>query len=142
MVSLSMMLNTVQFQELQKRFVAGARELEKTEQYDLAYYLGGYATECAIKAIICKSIPASTFPPRNPASTHYIHKIETLLGTANLQEALELEISKDNGLKVAFQIVKDWIPDSRYELSKMTRKDCQEFLDSVEVFIKWLEKQS
>lgn len=136
------MLDLTGFKELQERFSRGARELEKAEQFDLAYYLGGYAAECAMKALICRSIPANTFPPKNTSSTHYVHKIETLLGTAGLQKILEFEQSKDGNLKVAFQIIKDWEPDSRYETAKKAKKECQDFLDSVEVFIKWLEKQS
>lgn len=134
------MLNLEGFRELQKRFFDDARELERAGKYQLAYYLGGYATECAIKAVICKKIPAHAYPPKNTSSTHYVHDIEMLLRTAKLKETLEA--SKEEKLQVAFQLVKEWEPNVRYEITKKSAKVCQDFLEAVEVFTKWLEKQN
>ncbi len=50
------------FQALAGIRIREARVLLSAGEFDGALYVGGYAVECALKAIIAKSIPAHTFP--------------------------------------------------------------------------------
>jgi HEPN domain-containing protein len=52
------------FQRLAELRLKEAKALCAAGMYDGAYYLAGYAVECAIKACIAKRTKAEEFPPK------------------------------------------------------------------------------
>jgi len=54
-----------------------------------AYYLGGYAAECALKACICKRTRRYDFPDKETAIAVHTHHVDTLLSRAGLDEDLK-----------------------------------------------------
>lgn len=53
-----------------------------------AYYLCGYAVECALKACIAKSFLQHEFPNKKVVNDSYTHDLSQLLKIANLHQIL------------------------------------------------------
>lgn len=105
-----MVLTRSDLQELTRTRLRDARVLLKAGCYDGAYYLTGYAVECALKACIAKTTKRHDFPDKRIVNDSYTHDIEKLLRTAGLQSILNEENVVRN-----WAIVKDWNEGSRYQ---------------------------
>ncbi len=79
-----------------------------------AYYLAGYAIECALKACIAKQVNQYDFPNKKLAQDSYSHDLTQLLGVAGLRQELE---QMDDEFKVSWATAKDWSESARYECS-------------------------
>lgn len=78
-----------------------------------AYYLAGYAVECALKACLCKQRQPEHFPPKvSVVARMYSHDLSGLLDLAELGAALDAE--NDAMLKRYWAVAKDWSEESRY----------------------------
>ena len=64
-----------------------ARILLHNECWDGAYYLSGYAVECALKACIAKRTLRHEFPDKRIVNDSYSHDLSFLMRTANLDLA-------------------------------------------------------
>jgi len=85
-------LNRAKFQKLAEMRIADAQSLFQAGRYEGAYYLAGYAVECAIKACIAKLVRRHDFlPEREIVSKIYVHDIEKLIGVAGLKNEWENE---------------------------------------------------
>jgi hypothetical protein len=71
------------FIRLSQTRLEDAKALLQAGRFAGAYYLAGYALEAAIKAVICQSIMAETFPP-SKVSGYYTHSLPALAETAKL----------------------------------------------------------
>lgn len=92
-----------------------ASALISKKHYDGAYYLCGYAVECALKSCIAKKTKVHDFPDKRIVNDSYTHNLNQLVRVAGLQPALDLEMRRDANFAVNWAIVKDWNEDSRYE---------------------------
>ncbi len=82
---------------------------------DGAYYLAGYAAECALKACIAKGTRRYEFPDKKKAESSYSHNLQELVRVAGLDEArLELA-SKDPDFRANWNIARAWSEQSRYQ---------------------------
>ncbi len=79
-----------------------------------AYYLVGYAVELAIKACIAKLIQPNTIPDLAFVKAIYVHKLDSLLGTAGLRPAFDAESKVDGELASYWAITNNWSEESRY----------------------------
>jgi HEPN domain-containing protein len=93
-----------------------AKTLLDAGHYGGAYYLSGYAIECALKACIAKQTKRYDFPNKKIAVDSYTHDLTSLMKVARLQTALDQEMRRDAIFAVNWAIVKDWTVDSRYEM--------------------------
>jgi HEPN domain-containing protein len=109
-------LNRRDFQKLAEVRLKDAKALLKARQFDGAYYIAGYAVECALKACICRKIKRYDFPPRDTQRTHYIHSLDGLLKAAGIAENLERDRQFDATLAEHWNVVKDWNQEQRYGL--------------------------
>lgn len=66
-------------QELAEMRLADAEALLVAGRYSGAYYLAGYAVECAIKACIAKQFRQHEFPDLPRVRQIYTHGYETLI---------------------------------------------------------------
>jgi hypothetical protein len=66
-----------------------ARALLKAGLPDGAYYLAGYAVECALKACIAKETQRYEFPEKKRVNASYTHNLEELVRVAELQDGLQ-----------------------------------------------------
>lgn len=82
---------------------------------DAAYYLAGYAVECALKACIAKLTAQHDFPDKNFAAKCFTHKAKELVPLAGLEGVRTAAMAADAILAKNWLIVKDWSEESRYE---------------------------
>lgn len=84
-------------------------------RYAAAYYLLGYAVECALKACIAKQIKEYDFPDKQLVLDSYTHNLEQLLRVSGVKREIELRMSADKAVEVNWTTVKDWTEAARYD---------------------------
>jgi HEPN domain-containing protein len=102
-----------------------AKFLLDNKSYEGAYYLIGYALECAIKACIAKQVREHDFPDKQLANASYTHKLGDLLGVAGLKQKLQEKEKTDEDFKLNWAVANRWSEDARYEhtIEEATAKD-------------------
>jgi len=103
------------FQELAALRLKEARLLLKANCHEGAYYLAGYAAECALKACIARRTERFEFPDLKIAQESWGHDLSKLAKTAALDEKLRVATNRDAELNLNWTIVTKWKPDSRYQ---------------------------
>lgn len=91
-----------------------AQVLFQNRRFNGAYYLAGYAIECAIKACVARKTQRFDFPDKSLAIQVYTHDLTDLLKPTELTQIFKDEFRIDPALKVKWVIVKDWSEQSRY----------------------------
>jgi HEPN domain-containing protein len=132
------------FKKLSQMRIADAQALFQQRRYNAAYYLAGFAVECALKACIAKLTARYDFPPKKEmVGQFYSHDLVRLLKSARLDGALSIDLSANHDLKNNWNIVKDWKVDVRYEWS-ITRPMVKNLLDAItdtsNGVLQWIEK--
>lgn len=122
-------MNRNEFRALARIRVREARTLLVNRHYEGAYYLSGYAIECALKACIAGQTRRYDFPDRKTVNESYSHDLEQLVRVAGLQSALREEFQQDRALEVNWSIVKDWSEESRYE--RRGRKEVEDLYEAI-----------
>lgn len=110
-------MNRSNFQRISRLRVEEARVLLDNGHYAGAYYILGYAVECALKACIAKQTRRYDFPDRKTVRDSYIHDLDSLHRTAGLREQLQRESQINPSLEANWAIVKQWSEQSRYEVN-------------------------
>lgn len=102
-----------------------AKLLLDAEEYAGAYYLLGYAVECALKACIVRALPPRSMPDRKTVAAFYTHELEQLLTLAELRPALNADAAR----RVSWAKVKDWSEQARYR-EDVTAEDARALYDA------------
>lgn len=102
------------FQWLATIRVREAKALLDAGLFDGAYYLAGYAIECALKACIVKKIRRSELPDKKFIQDVYTHKLGRLLELTGLQVEYQ-EAMRDKHFASNWTTVNDWSEEARYE---------------------------
>ena len=110
-------LNRQSLQRLADLRAAEARLLLDNGHYPGAYYLAGYAVECALKACIAKGTRQFDFPDLDRVRDSYNHDFR--------RECDSNQTFQDN-----WETVKKWHPDSRYH-HFVSRLEAEELLDAI-----------
>ncbi|MGB6131009.1 MAG: HEPN domain-containing protein [Acidobacteriaceae bacterium] len=122
-------MNRKDFQNLSGARLREAQVLFRQKQYSGAYYLAGYAVECALKACIAKQTRRFDFPDWDIVKNSYTHNLSKLAGIANL-EGMRLQRANQDpifGKNWALAIL--WSEESRYRSTG--RADCVAFLNAI-----------
>ena len=90
-----------------------AAVLLKAGRYAGAYYIAGYAIECALKACIAGRTKQDEFPPKE-AAKYYVHDLAKVLDIAGLGSAFAEE-SEDPAFIANWAAAKDWTEETRYQ---------------------------
>lgn len=107
-----------------------AATLLTADLYNGAYYLAGYAVECALKACIAKQVQQYDFPDKPLAEKAWKHDLESLITTAGLKDKL-VERKAIGGLFNQFWgVVKDWNESKRYEHT-ITEQEAEDMLEAI-----------
>ena len=77
-----------------------------------AYYLAGYAVECAIKAVLSKDLASHRIPLKKAVEDVHTHKLDQLMKQAGLDAA----ISSNPTVGPSWLVVSDWSEQARYQL--------------------------
>ncbi|MGP8244963.1 MAG: hypothetical protein ACLQVN_10650 [Bryobacteraceae bacterium] len=72
-------VNRKDLQLLARTRLAEAKALSGTGFPDGAYYLAGYAVECALKACIARGTRRHDFPDKGSVDASYTHKLKDLV---------------------------------------------------------------
>jgi hypothetical protein len=112
------------FQQISEIRRRDAATLLKARQYSGAYYLIGYAVECALKACVAKQVRRYDFPDRKLANEVFTHDLEKLMSLAGLAPELKKEMETNKPLEVNWAVVKDWSESSRYEIGITEAQAC------------------
>lgn len=111
-------------QHLSRLRARESRLLFRSGSYQGAYYLMGYAVECALKACIARQFGRHEFPDKKIVDDSYTHSLEKLLSVSGLRRQLETESGANPNLAANWNVVKDWSEISRYRYS-IGRQDAQ-----------------
>lgn len=95
--------------------IADAKILIDGSRFSGAYYLLGYAVECALKACIAKQIKEHDFPDKQLVLDSYTHNLEKLLRISGVKLMFDSLIKTNQSFEVNWNIVKDWTEGSRYD---------------------------
>jgi HEPN domain-containing protein len=124
-------MNRADLQKLTRIRLREAKVLFDNHCYEGAYYLLGYAVECALKAYIAKQTKRYDFPPdRKFVNDIYTHELNKLLSVSGLEQKYREEIKRNPNLELNWTIVKDWSEQSRY-VTGMSRAKAQDFRSAV-----------
>jgi len=91
-----------------------ARALLKAGLPDGAYYLAGYAVECALKACIAKETQRYEFPEKKRVDASYTHNLRELVRVAELRDELQAAEETDPQFRRFWRVVQLWSEQSRY----------------------------
>jgi HEPN domain-containing protein len=108
-------MNRTDLQEVAKRRLGAAESLLKSQHWDSAYYLAGYAVECGLKACIARQFREHDFPDRKIVNDSYTHDLTKLVKIADLERERERAAEASDDFKLNWATVKDWSEESRYE---------------------------
>jgi HEPN domain-containing protein len=109
-------MNRLGLQELARIRLAEARTLLENGHAPGAYYLCGYAVECALKACIARQTREHDFPDKKLANAAHTHKLAELVKLAGLEPELDREIRTSPDFSDNWTVVKDWSEESRYTI--------------------------
>lgn len=126
------------FQDLAHRRIREARVLYAARQYSGAYYLAGYAVECALKAAICKTIRKHHFPDKD-SSKLYTHNLKDLKTKAAFTD-WDTSVAADPQLEVNWNNILLWNESTRYSRTKsVTARDLIASIDGgPSSFLQWV----
>ncbi len=110
-------MNRIDLQQLAELRIAEAEALltSPAPLADGAYYLAGYAVECALKACIAKGYGPEEWPEKGFVQDCHTHEILKLVKLAALDSAMTADVAANSNLGKNWNVVKDWSERSRYE---------------------------
>jgi len=122
-------LNRTQLQQLARERLLEAKALLAAKRWSGAYYLAGYAVECALKACIAKRVQAEDFPDRKLAQDAWTHNIENLVIVAGLKDARNADVQANPIFSSNWATVAGWTESSRYEFK--SKGEAQALYDAI-----------
>lgn len=133
-------MNRSDFQKLAEIRVQDARILLDAGRFDAAYYLVGYAVECALKACIAKQVKEFDFPDRKIVKDSWVHDLNQLLQLSGVGPLHDEELKKNPAFDGYWAVVKDWKEDSRYAITpeKTARNMFAAVTDAQNGILAWL----
>lgn len=109
-------MNRSDLQRLARLRIKEARVLLKNGHCEGAYYMAGYAIECALKACIAKKTKRHDFPEKKLVVESHTHNLANLVKLAGLQLDLDKEAASVKVFAANWAVVKDWSEDTRYRI--------------------------
>jgi HEPN domain-containing protein len=122
-------MNRTDLQRLSNIRIREAKTLFEASEYSGAYYLAGYAVECALKACFAEAVRRHDFPDKSRSRKVFIHNLPELLDLAELKKELKTAMQANPDLEAAWNVVCDWTEESRYAV--WTRADAQKVLGAI-----------
>lgn len=117
--------------------------LFRERAFEGAYYLAGYAIECALKACVAQQIREFDFPDKRMVERSYTHNLTQLLEVSGVKVQFQGAVAANEALGLSWSVVKDWSEASRYTIST-TEKSAQDmllaFADESTGVLSWLKK--
>jgi HEPN domain-containing protein len=124
-------MNRQQLQQLSELRLREAQALFAAGLPDGAYYLAGYAVECALKACIAKRTQEHDFPDKKLVNESHTHSLIELMRLSNLESQLRLATRSDPSLQNRWITVREWAEASRYQ--RWSVADAADLLEAIEI---------
>jgi HEPN domain-containing protein len=122
-------MNRADLQKLSTVRIREAKILFKAGEYSGAYYLAGYAVECALKACFAKGVKRYDFPDKDRAGKIFTHKLAELARLAKLDTDLAAATKANSKLDGSWLLVCNWTEDSRY--SSWTKNEAEAIINAI-----------
>ena len=122
-------MNRQDFRRLAEHRVRDAEVLLAGRRYAAAYYLCGYAVECALKACIAKRTGRYEFPELKRVQASYTHSLKQLVVPANIENELKKEL-RGQRFGANWTLLQDWSEQNRYHLN-ITGQEARDLYDAV-----------
>lgn len=137
-------MNRAELQQLSHERIEDARALIAAQQWPGAYYLAGYALECALKSCVLAYIDRTgiIFEDKKYAQNCWTHDIEDLVRQAGLTIERDRAAGTNIILGQHWLIAKDWSESSRYRMSTQLQAE-KLFLaltDTTDGVLSWVTK--
>ena len=130
------------FQQLAELRLSEARLLLANGLPSGAYYLAGYAIECALKAIIAADFRANEIPDPKYVRDIYTHDLSALFRLAELEQELEAEKKANPALYQRWTTVQTWSEKARYEVwTEVSASAILDAIDGDEGLLEWLRNR-
>lgn len=110
-------MDKLHWQQLAERWLVDAKAQLDAHGWSAAYYLAGYAVECALKACILKRVaatPGLIFDERRFSEKCWTHQLKELVLLAGLEADHKAQLAENLAFQENWRIVKDWSELSRY----------------------------
>lgn len=126
-----MSLNRTELQQLAEVRLVEAGALLGAGLWDGAYYLAGYAVECALKACILAHVERTgvIFEEKKFSEKCWTHDIEALIELAGLKPDLDADALANPALGTNRDVTKRWNESSRY--SRKSESAARVLLDAI-----------
>jgi hypothetical protein len=118
-------MNREALQEISRTRKREASTLLRARMFPGAYYLVGYAVECALKACVAKRTNRHDFPDKRTAVDAWTHDLQKLVHLAGAWSDLQKDMQVSPALEINWAIAQDWSESARYDLS-ITRVQARE----------------
>jgi HEPN domain-containing protein len=122
-------MNRTDLQRLSNARIRETKILFEAGEYSGAYYLSGYAVECALKACFAKGVQKYDFPDKNRAGKIFTHRLPELAKLANLEAELASATQLGSKLAGNWLLACNWTEESRY--SNWTRDQAEEIIEAI-----------
>ena len=101
-------MNRIDLQEIAEIRLRECKALLAAGLSDGAYYLAGYAVECALKACIAKRTQEHDFPEKKLVNDSHTHDLVKLMQLAELTVDLETAMQANPAIKSSLDTIQDW----------------------------------
>jgi hypothetical protein len=92
-------MNRNALQRLAEMRLADAEALLRAQRWPAAYYLLGYAVECALKASAARQFHQDEVPEKALVNDFYTHRLDNLVRVSRLTPAFEAGVAADRGFQ-------------------------------------------
>jgi HEPN domain-containing protein len=124
-------MNRTDFQNLAELRLEESKALLAAGFPDGAYYLAGYAVECALKACIAKRTRQHDFPDKTLVIESHTHVLKELLRLAEVKGDWDAEMAANPALRGNWILLQTWSETSRYEKGR-TAQQAADLIDAIE----------
>jgi HEPN domain-containing protein len=136
-------VNRVELQSLAKERIKDAKVLLAARRWSAAYYLAGYAVECALKACIAKLMKSEEFPDKKFAERCWTHNLTQLLELSGLKDDFDAAMRTDLELADNWDTVKEWKEETRYARTAKAKAETlyEAITDKKHGVLAWLKRR-
>ena len=136
-------MNRTELQRLSAERIADAHALLAASQWSGAYYLAGYALECALKSCVLAHIDKTgiIFEDKKFGERCWTHEVEELVRLAGIAVERDVAAGANVNLRRHWDVAQDWSEASRYRL--IAQADAEELYhaltDATDGILPWVK---
>jgi len=122
-------MNRSDLQRLSTTRIREAKTLFEAGECSGAYYLAGYAVECALKACFARAVLRYESPDRGRTRKVFTHDLVELVELVRLRDELLSDAKANSRFSAAWEIVRRWSEESRYQV--WTKEDAEQLIGAI-----------